>query len=81
MPDCRFLEEEQKFGKRVIFENEDFSVVLPFLLEYPYGVYIISKIHKQNLAQMNAREKRNLARTVRDTVGMLDSLFDMPFRI
>ena len=52
---CRFLEEEKKFEKRVIFENEDFSVVLPFFVEYPYGVYIISKIHKQNLAQMNAR--------------------------
>jgi len=76
---CRFLKEEQKFGKRIVFENEDFSVVLPFFVEYPYGVYIISKTHKQNLAQMNAREKRNLAKTVRDTVGMLDSLFDMPF--
>ena len=76
---CRFLKEEQKFGKRVIFENEDFSVALPFFVEYPYGVYIISKSHKQNLAQMNAREKQNLAKTVRDTVGMLDSLFDMPF--
>lgn len=76
---CRLLEEEQKFGQRVIFENEDFSVVLPFFVEYPYGVYIISKNHKQNLAQMTEREKRNLARTVRETAGMLDSLFDTTF--
>ena len=27
---CRFLKEEQDFGKRVIFENDNFSVVLPF---------------------------------------------------
>lgn len=76
---CRFLKEEQKFGKRVIFENEDFSVVLPFFVEYPYGVYIISRRHIQNLAQMTGREKQNLAKAVRETAGMLDSLFDMKF--
>ncbi len=76
---CRFLKEEQDFKQRVIFENDDFSVVLPFFVEYPYGVYIISKKHKQNIAQMKETEKRNLARAVRQTVGMLDSLFDKPF--
>ncbi len=76
---CRFLKEEQKFGQRVIFENDDFSVVLPFFVEYPYGVYIISKKHIQNLAQMNKEEKRNLAKVLRETAGMLDSLFDFQF--
>lgn len=76
---CRMLSEEKKFEKRVIFENDDFTVVLPFFTEYPYGVYIISKSHKQNLSQMNDREKDNLADILRNTVGMLDSLFDSPF--
>jgi len=76
---CRFLKEEQEFGRRVIFENDDFSAVLPFFTEYPYGVYIISKDHKQNISQMNSREKRNLAKAIRETAGMLDSLFDTTF--
>jgi UDPglucose--hexose-1-phosphate uridylyltransferase len=76
---CRFLNEEKGFGKRIIFENNDFVVLLPFFVEYPYGVYIISKKHKQNLTQMNTEEKRSLAKAVRETAGMLDSLFDMPF--
>lgn len=76
---CKWLKEEHDFGKRVIFENDDFSVILPFFVEYPYGVYIVSKQHKQNLAQMNAAEKRNLAKAVRETAGMLDSLFDTTF--
>jgi UDPglucose--hexose-1-phosphate uridylyltransferase len=76
---CRFLKEEIKFGKRVIFENDDFITVLPFFVEYPYGVYIVSKAHKQNLTQMDAGEKRNLAKAIRETAGMLDALFDMPF--
>lgn len=76
---CRFMHEELSFGKRVIFDNEDFLVVLPFFVEYPYGVYILSKNHKQNLTQMCEREKKNLAIVIRETVGMLDSLFDTPF--
>lgn len=76
---CEMLKTEQEFGKRVIFENEAFSVVLPFFSEYPYGVYIISKNHKQNLMQMTEVEKDLLAQTLKDTTGMLDSLFDMKF--
>ena len=76
---CKMLQEERNFVQRLIFENEDFTVVLPFFTEYPYGVYIISRSHKQNLSQMNEREKDNLARAIRQTAGMLDSLFDQPF--
>ncbi len=76
---CRFLKEEREFNSRVIFENDDFSVILPFFVEYPYGVYIISKAHKQNITQMNNGEKKNLAKVIRETTGMLDSLFDTRF--
>jgi UDPglucose--hexose-1-phosphate uridylyltransferase len=76
---CRMIREEQEQGVRVIFENEHFSVVLPFFTEYPYGVYIYAKRHFLNLSQMTDGEKTALATTLRDTVGMLDSLFDKPF--
>jgi len=76
---CDILKNEMDFGERVIFENEDFIVFLPFFTEYPYGVYIASKKHKQNLTQFDDSEKLNLARTVRDTAGMLDSLFGFQF--
>ncbi len=76
---CDMMNEEKRAGKRVIFENEDFVVFLPFFVEYPYGVYIVCKAHKQNLAQFTEREKFNLAKAIRETVGTLDSLFDMQF--
>lgn len=76
---CRMLREEQDQRERVIFENEHFSVVLPFFTEYPYGVYIYAKRHFQNLAQMSDEEKTALAATLRDTVGTLDALFGKPF--
>ncbi|MBR2471104.1 MAG: galactose-1-phosphate uridylyltransferase [Clostridia bacterium] len=76
---CDMLKEEAECGSRVIIENEYFMSVLPFFTEYPYGMYIISKNHKQNLTQFTADEKRALAEILKDTTGIFDSLFDTKF--
>lgn len=76
---CDMLKEEKKFEKRIIFSNEHFTVFLPFFTEYPYGVYIFSNEHKNNISQFTPEERRSLASILRETVGMLDSLFDYNF--
>lgn len=76
---CDMLKDETEDGRRIIFENDDFIVFLPFFCEYPYGIYIASKRHMQNLTQFSEREKNNLAKAIREAAGTLDSLFDMPF--
>ncbi|HHV96548.1 MAG TPA: galactose-1-phosphate uridylyltransferase [Clostridiaceae bacterium] len=76
---CDMNKDEMEFKQRVIFENEDFVVYLPFFTEYPYGIYVSSKKHIQNLAQFTEREKYNLAKTLKEATGMLDSLFDYQF--
>ena len=76
---CDMVDNEVEFGKRVIMENEHFIVFLPFYTEYPYGVYIASKSHKDNIAQFDESEKEALASILKETVGTLDSLFDMKF--
>ena len=76
---CDMMKDEMKYGDRIIFENDDFVVFLPFFTEYPYGIYIVSKNHKQNLTQFNDREKTNLARALKEATGTLDALFGFPF--
>ena len=76
---CEMNDQEKKAEKRVIFENEHFAVILPFFVEYPYGVYIMSKRHVGNITEFTAHEKRSLAETLKLTTGMLDSLFDYKF--
>lgn len=76
---CNMAKDEMKFKQRIIFENRDFVVFLPFFTEYPYGIYIVSKRHIQNLTQFSEDEKVNLAQTVRDAAGTLDSLFGFKF--
>ena len=64
---CDMLKDEMDYKKRVIIENEDFISFLPFFSEYPYGMYIASKNHKQSLDQFTEREKNNLAKILKET--------------
>lgn len=76
---CTMLDEEKKDGRRVIFQNEHFTVFLPFFTEYPYGVYIMSNAHKSYITDFTEDERKSLALTIKHTVGMLDALFGYKF--
>lgn len=76
---CDMLQNELDFQKRIVFRNEHFTVFLPFFTEYPYGVYIFPNRHVQYITELGDAERQSLGLTIRDTVGMLDSLFDYKF--
>ncbi len=76
---CDMNREEEKFSKRVIFENESFIVYLPFFSEYPYGIYISSKRHIQYITQFTKKETFDFAQTLKTAAGTLDSLFGFAF--
>lgn len=76
---CDMLKNELDFQKRIVFRNEHFTVFLPFFTEYPYGVYIFPNRHVRYITELDDAERQSLGLTIRDTVGMLDSLFDYKF--
>ncbi len=76
---CDMLKNERKEDRRIIFHNEHFTVFLPFYSEYPYGVYIVSNRHTEYMTNFTGEERASLGLTIRDTVGMLDSLFHYRF--
>lgn len=76
---CDMLREETGFQKRIVFENEHFTVFLPFFTEYPYGVYIMSKRHTGVITDFTLPERCALAEVLRNTSGMFDSLFGFRF--
>ena len=76
---CDINRDEVEFKERVICENEDFIVYVPFFAEYVYQVYIASKSHKSNITQFNQKEKTSLAEILKMTAGMYDALFEKKF--
>ena len=75
---CRMLQEEQT-GDRLIFENDSFVAFLPFFVEYPYGIYLMSKEHRSSLEELSETEKTDLADALISATTTLDGLFDKPF--
>ena len=76
---CDMLKAEQDFGKRIVFENDSFTVFLPFFTEYPYGIYVFSKRHISHITQMTDKETTDFGITLKQIVGMFDTMFDKEF--
>jgi len=72
-------QEEVKFGKRIVAENESFLVYLPYFTDYPYGIFIVHKSLIGSLTQFSEKEKQDLAEILKNSTGALDTLFDKPF--
>lgn len=76
---CNLLKQEKQDGRRILFENEHFSVYVPFFSPITYGISVTARRHVSNLAQMSGDELHALGMTIRDCAGMYDALFNMPF--
>ena len=76
---CDMNEEESKCNQRMIGENESFMAYIPFFTDYPYGVFIVSKHHKGNIAQFDEQEKKDLALILKNITAAFDHLFGKLF--
>lgn len=72
-------EAEKHETKRMVFDNESFAAYIPFFSDYPYGVFIVTKTGKSNLAEMNNKEKSDLAEALKKITSAFDRLFNKPF--
>jgi UDPglucose--hexose-1-phosphate uridylyltransferase len=73
------LAEESRTGDRVIFETAHFSVFLPHFTDYPYGVFIVSKVDLLWIDEFTQEQRTEFGQVLRDVNGMMDALFNKPF--
>lgn len=73
------IQEEQRFGERIILENEHFIAYIPFFTDYPYGVFVVSKENKTAITQFEEEEKSALGEILQNVVGGMDQVFDRLF--
>ena len=76
---CRMNEEEKKFGRRIVYENDSFYAYIPFFTDYPYGMFIVAKAHRNYLSELGSRERDDLAEILKIVTGTFDQIFDRPF--
>jgi UDPglucose--hexose-1-phosphate uridylyltransferase len=65
---CAMLEEEQKVGKRIVFENDDFIAFCPFAARRAYEVWVVPKKHKSYFERMTDRDKMAAAEVLKEAL-------------
>jgi UDPglucose--hexose-1-phosphate uridylyltransferase len=76
---CDYLIHEKKKNERIIFENDDFIVLVPYWAIWPFETMIIPKAHNQNILQLDATERKLLAEALKEITVRYDNLFNTYF--
>jgi UDPglucose--hexose-1-phosphate uridylyltransferase len=76
---CDYLEQEHRDGSRIVIENDSFTALVPFWAVWPFETMILPKRHLGSIAEMNEKEKYNLADVVKGLGIKYDNLFQTRF--
>lgn len=68
---CVMLEWEKESGERIIFENEDFVALCPFVSRVSFEIRIYPKRHLSYFERITAEQKTQLAETLKTTLRKL----------
>jgi UDPglucose--hexose-1-phosphate uridylyltransferase len=74
-----YVDQEIKEDERIIYENEDFLVVVPFWAVWPFETMIIPKKGVENIVQIDNGAITNYAKAIKIITSIYDKIFDTPF--
>lgn len=76
-PGCRLeavVDAERRAGERTVYEDERFTVFVPFAAEFPYETWIVPRRHATSFAEAEDAEVESLARILPAVVRALDGV-------
>ena len=71
--------DQESGGPRVVVENADWLVVVPFWAVWPFETLVLPKLPVARLADLSAAARDGLAATLHDLLARYDALYDVPF--
>lgn len=74
-----YLRTELKERERIVYQNDNFVVLVPFWATWPFETMIISRNHLQNIAMLNEEEKEDFADAIKVITTKYDNLFNTSF--
>jgi UDPglucose--hexose-1-phosphate uridylyltransferase len=76
---CALLARELSDGERVIYENEDVVVYVPYAARWAYEAHVVMRAHRPSLLECEPHELDALADALQRLVRAYDALFERPF--
>lgn len=74
-----YLEQELQHNERIIYENQDFVVLVPFWAVWPFETMIIPKKKQENIAKLHQREIESFSEAISIVTKAYDKLFNCSF--
>ena len=74
-----YLNQELASKERIIFENDDFVVLVPFWAVWPFETMIAPEKTQKNIAEMSSKQTKNFAEAISVITKAYDSLFNTSF--
>ncbi|MDH7569269.1 MAG: UDP-glucose--hexose-1-phosphate uridylyltransferase [Armatimonadota bacterium] len=76
---CDYLAEETRRGERLVCQNPDFTVLVPFWAVWPFETLVISHRHLGSVCELTGNERDALADILRRLTIRYDNLFETSF--
>ncbi|HET6145659.1 MAG TPA: UDP-glucose--hexose-1-phosphate uridylyltransferase [Candidatus Acidoferrales bacterium] len=76
---CDYLSLELKLKERLVLENQDFVVLVPYWAVWPFEVLVLSRRHCASMNQFSADERKSLAAALKSLTIRYDNIFCTPF--
>jgi UDPglucose--hexose-1-phosphate uridylyltransferase len=74
-----YLEEELKRDERVVVQNDEWVVVVPYWAYWPFETLVLPRRHVQTLPNLNDTERMGLADILKKALTRYDNLFETSF--
>ncbi|MCA9733439.1 MAG: UDP-glucose--hexose-1-phosphate uridylyltransferase [Deferribacteres bacterium] len=74
-----YLEAELKERDRLVIENDDWAVIVPFWAVWPYETLLLPKKSVMRIPELNANQKDHLADILKRFLTKYDNLFNISF--
>lgn len=72
---CDLLSEEHEDGRRILAKGEHFTAFVPFYARFPYEAHVYARRCAPSIADLDAAERRDLARVLKRLLVGYDDLF------
>lgn len=75
-----YVEQEVMKRERIVIENDDWLVVVPFWATWPYETMVIARERgTKRIADLNKRQQQNLSVVIKELTTKYDNLFNCSF--
>lgn len=74
-----YLEKELAFEERIVVQNQDWAVLVPYWACWPFETILLPKLHVSNFESLTSENKDRLALILKNITTRYDNLFQTSF--